>query len=64
IKLQLLQKILEDAQSCGTWVEGRTPYGYWRCSLYLAVDGVYLTKEWVPAPGYSWSEFEVWKLKI
>ncbi|MEM5854249.1 MAG: hypothetical protein QW228_07835 [Candidatus Aenigmatarchaeota archaeon] len=64
MELQLLQKILEDAKPCGQWIEGRSPIGFWRCSLYLAADGVYLMKEWISAPGYSWSEFEVWKLKI
>ena len=61
---ETITAILEKGQLCGTWIEGRNNFGYWLSKLYVTPDGVYILRDWVPAPGYCWSEREVWKLKI
>lgn len=61
---ETIAAILEKGQQCGAWIEGRTREGYWYCKLYMTPDGIYILRDWVPAPGLSWDEREVYKLKI
>ncbi|MEM1908215.1 MAG: hypothetical protein QXT79_02460 [Thermofilaceae archaeon] len=61
---EVIHAIIEKGQLCGTWIEGRTPYGYWISKLYVTPGGIYVLRDWVPEHGYCWSEREVYKLKI
>lgn len=61
---EVLLAILQKGEQCGAWIEGRNNFGYWLTKLYVTPDGVYILRDWVPALGYSWSEREVYKLKI
>lgn len=45
------------------WTAAGDVYGSWKYVLLLARDGnVYLRQEWVPAPGYRWSEVKIWRV--
>jgi len=64
VEKEVINTLLQSGQQCGSWIEGRSKIGFWRCTLYITVEGVYLVKDWIPAPGLSWSETEIYKLKI
>jgi hypothetical protein len=37
-------------------------YGNWECTLFEHSGKLYLRQEWLPAPGYAWSETKIYRL--
>jgi hypothetical protein len=46
----------------GAWKDGFNAYGHFNNTLCISKTALWLRREWVPAPGYAWSEEEIYIL--
>ncbi|MEM4019754.1 MAG: hypothetical protein QXG57_05965 [Thermofilaceae archaeon] len=60
----VVSELIAKVELCGEWTEGRNEFGYWLCRIFATPLGLLVMKEWIPAPGYSWDEVEIWWIEI